>query len=280
MRNKWYIVVFVWLCGAEAFGQSPWIPTPKQWIVTPSITYQNYNKFWMGKQKVSTPFADEVNQLNFLVSVEYGLMEDIALDFTSGYTWAEAEGSTLNDIDGVADTLLGVRWTFLDEFKTECPYAPTLTLRLGGIIEGSYDKSFPHSPGDGASGGDLSLLFGKSFGDTGFGTYGNIGYRIRTDHVPDDFFSAVGFYKTFCDSITASVGYRMTQGLSGLDIAGPGFTPDRFPETKEINHNVEFGLSYLDKGGRLYSFLYARTLDGRNTSEKDVFSFAVSFYFD
>jgi hypothetical protein len=274
------LVMGMVLCsvGMNTYSQSAWIVQEGEWVVTPSFTYQTYDSFWAKTTEVSPPpFADEVNQYTASITVEYGLMEDVALDITVGYTLAEVDGGTFSDNDGASDTLLGVRWKFLDEFETECVYAPTLTLRLGGIIAGSYEESMPHSPGDGASGGEISLLFGKAFGETGFGMFGDLGFRARTDDVPEDFFSSVGMYKTFLEDFTVSVGYRLNHGLNGLDIGGPGFSPARFPELQEINHNIETGISYTDSGNRTYSFLYAHTVDGENTAEKDVFSFAVSF---
>lgn len=279
--KKWLIFgIVLCLAGVNANSQSAWILNQGEWVVTPSFTYQTYDSFWAGTTEVSPPpFADEVNQYNAFISIEYGLWEDVALDITGGYTLAEVDGGTFSDNDGAADTLIGVRWNILDEFETECVYAPTLTLRIGGIIEGSYEESMPHSPGDGASGAEFSLLFGKTFGETGFGMFGDLGFRVRTEDVPEDFFSSVGIYKTLFDRFNVSAGYRLNQGLDGLDIGGPGFTPARFPELQEINHNVEAGISYTDIGNRTYSFLYAHTVDGENTAEKDVFSFAVSFAF-
>lgn len=192
-----------------------------------------------------------------------------------GYTLSSPEDSDFEDDDGLADTLMGIRWNFLDEFEADSPYVPTLTLRLGGIVEGTYEESQPHSAGDGASGGDISLLFGKSFTNIGFGLFGDIGYRIRGENVPEDFFTSAGIYKTITGGLAAGFAYRHIEGLSGLDIGGPGFDPSRFPELKEIQQNVEFGLSYQDGGGRFYQIFYARTIDGRNTGEKDIVGVSV-----
>ena len=34
---------------------------------------------------------------------------------------------------------------------------PTLSVRLGGIIEGTYEADFPFAPGDGASGVEIGI---------------------------------------------------------------------------------------------------------------------------
>lgn len=256
MLKKWLVFgIVICMAGTNAFSQSAWIVNQGEWNVTTSFTYQTYDSFWAGTTEVSPPpFADEVNQYTALISVEYGFWEDFAVDITGGYVLAEVDGGTFDDNDGAADTLIGLRWNIVDEFESESPYMPTLTLRLGGIIAGSYEESMPHSPGDGASGAEFSLLYGKSFGETGFGLFGDLGFRVRSDDVPEDFFTSVGLYKTLFDNFTVSAGYRLNHGLDGLDIGGPGFTPARFPELQEINHNIEAGVSYTDAGNRTTVF--------------------------
>ncbi len=258
-----------------AGAQSAWLPNPQQLIVTPSISYQTYDEFWAGNTKVSLP--DDVDQYFAGIMLEYGITPVLAADLTIGYTRVEttAFGGDGED-DGLADTTFGLRWKFLDEGQTVSTYTPTLTLRVGGIIEGTYDENFPFSAGDGASGGQVSLLMGKEFGDSGFGIFGDLGYRMRGDDVPDDLFGSFGVYKNI-DSLTLSLGYRHIQGLSGENIGDPGFT---FPEVREIQQNIEAGVGFTDRGGRYYQLFYSHTLDGKNTGDKDVFGLSASIPFD
>ena len=94
--------------------------------------------------------------------------------------------------------------------------------------------------------------------------YGDVGYRWRDGHVPDDFFGSVGTFLSW-KFLSATFGYRFTEGLSGPDIGDPGFT---FSRVKEISHNLEGSLGITDGGGRYYQVFYAHTIEGRNTGSE------------
>ena len=270
----------VLLSAASASAQySAYLPGKSQFVVTPTYVFSTYDSFWAGDQKVklqAATGAKEQNQHTGSIGLEYGMCEVFALDATLGYTAAIFSGGS--EDSGLSDTTLGVRWNFVDERKINCPYMPTMSLRLGGIIRGTYDPKFPFSAGDGASGFESSLLFGKAI-CPGFGLYGDIGWRIRTHDVPQDLFGSVGAYAT-SHGFTLSAGYRHVQGLSGPDIGGPGFmTTYGFPQVKEINQLVEAGLGYRDSGGRYYQVFGAFSVDGRNTGDKTVIGGSISFPF-
>jgi hypothetical protein len=163
-------------------------------------------------------------------------------------------------------------------------YIPALALRAGAIIAGTYDTNAPYSLGDGASGGEISLLWGKSLGDSGFSILGDVGYRWRGNDVPEDLFFSGGLAKNIFfrdgDSINLYAGYRHTEGQSGGDIGGPGFgVTTGFPQTKETQQAVDFALGYTDKAGRTYTAGYSHVVDGRNTPERNVFPLSVNFPF-
>lgn len=269
------------LAAGTAHAQlSAYTPQRNQITVTPTYVYQTYDEFWMGDSKTKLP--DDVMQHTGYLSLEYGLLDDLALDVTVGYTgvaetdaFAADFGPNASD-DGLTDTRFGLRYRVLDENKATCPLMPTLTLRIGGIIEGTYDPNFPFSSGDGASGVEGSLLIGKQI-CTGLGLYGDIGYRTRNQKVPDDFFASAGFYASY-RGFSATFGYRHVQGLSGGNIGdntgkqvfNPGGGPGAygFPEVKEINQLLEASLGYTDHGGRYYSVFGAKNVDGKNTGDK------------
>jgi hypothetical protein len=264
----------------QVFGQSAILPAPGQFEATPMYVYQSFKDFWMGKDKASLP--DHIVQHTASVALEYGVTDTIALDTTVGYTWVDttAFGGKTTD-DGLTDTRIGVRWQVFDERATTCKWAPTVAFRLGGIIAGTYDTGLPVAPGrpcaggDGAHGGEASMLFTKAIADTGFGLYGEVGYRLRENPVPDDFFGLFGAYKTF-GSFTLNAAYRHVQGLSGTDIGAPGFT---FPALKEINQIFEAGLGFRDSGGRYYQVFGAFNLGGRNTGDKTILGVSATFPF-
>ena len=267
---------FALLAAGTAHAQlSAYTPAANQILVTPAYVFQTYDEFWAGDTKVKLP--DDVVQHTGYLSLEYGILDDLALDATMGYsgTDTDAFGKGNND-DGLTDTRFGLRYRVLDENKATCPLLPTLTLRLGGIIEGTYDPSFPFSSGDGASGVEGSLLIGKQI-CSGLGLYGEIGYRTRNQKVPDDLFASAGFYASY-QGFSATFGYRHVQGLSGGDIGDStgketfnpagGANAYGFPEVKEINQLLEASLGYTDHGGRYYSVFGAKNVDGKNTGDK------------
>ena len=269
------------LAAGTAHAQlSAYTPARNQITVTPAYVFQTYDEFWMGDTK--TKLTDNVIQNTGYLSLEYGILDDLALDVTVGYTrvadtdaFAKDFGPNASD-DGLTDTIFGLRYRVLDEQKATCPLMPTLTLRVGGIIEGTYDANYPFSSGDGACGAEASLLVGKQI-CTGFGFYGGIGYRVRNQKVPDDLFASAGLYASY-RGFSGAFGYRHVQGLSGGNIGdstgkevfNPAGGPNAygFPEVKEINQLLEASVGYTDHGGRYYSVFGARNVDGKNTGDK------------
>lgn len=267
------------LANTSGWAQSVWLPDQGEFILTPGFSYSTFDEFWMGKTKVDNPpNGKSLDQWTAFAAMEYGLRPRVAVDVTFGYTATDTDAFGGEDDDGMADTLFGLRYRFLDETDV----LPALGIRVGGIAPGTYDPNTPFSAGDGVWGVETSLQLGKRFGQSGFGLYGDIGYRFREGNVPDDLFGSVGAFKQFAnvfadgDAITITAGYRQIQGLSGPDIGDPGFT---FPEVREINQLVEASLGYTDSGMRFYQFTAATDIDGRNTGDKLIFLFTVSLPF-
>ena len=259
---------------SQLIGQSAILPAPGQFEATPMYVYQTFEDIWRGTTRATIP--SPMVQHTATVGLEYGVTETIAFDTTVGYTrvnWDTAGGRRRDD--GMTDTRVGVRWQVFDERATSCKWAPTVTLRVGGIIAGTYDTGVPFAAGDGAHGAEASMLFTKAIGETGFGLYGEAGYRLRENPVPDDFFSVIGAYKTF-GPFTLNAAYRHVQGLSGMDIGQDGFT---FPALKEINQIFESGLGFRDSGGRYYQVFGAFNVGGRNTGDKAIIGVSATFPF-
>jgi hypothetical protein len=268
-----------WLPALTGLGQSAWLPAEGKIVVTPTYVYQSFREFWIRRdQKVR--LDDRVTQHSGLVNFEYGLAESFALDATVGYSRVDSKafsgpGGGTDSSDGMADTRVGLRWRIVDEREAKCVWSPTLTVRVGGVIAGTYEVGPPFAPGDGANGGEFSLLAAKAVGDTGFGLYGEAGYRVRSNPVPHDFFGLFGVYQSI-GAFTVSAAYRHVQSLNGSNIGDPGFS---FPGLKEINQTAEFGLGYRDSGGRLYQIFGGLSLDGRNTGDKTILGCSASFPF-
>jgi len=260
--------------GVTVFGQSAWLPAQHQFKATPGFSFSTFDEFWMGSSKVDNPpNGKSMDQYTGYLSLDYGILEQLAADVTVGYTATDSDafGGDASD-DGLMDTSVGLRLRLLDEFASDSPYVPTLAIRIGGIIAGTYDPNKPFSAGDGADGFESSLLLGKTIRDTGFGFYGDIGYRVRENPVPDEVFGTAGIFQQI-GVINLAFGYRHIQSLSGLDIGGSGFNPalgdsHGFPALEEINQIIEGAVSLSDNGGRNYQLSVGTNVDGRNTGDK------------
>ena len=285
-RNCLLFATFsLYASAAACLGQSVWLPNDGQFKATPGFTFSTFDEFWVSKDKVDNPPAgDPLRQYTGYVSMEYGIMANLAADVTVGYTATQTDsfGGDASD-DGMIDTSIGLRYRLIDERKSALHWAPSVALRVGGVIPGTYDENLPFSAGDGAYALETSLLFGKTFGQSGFGVYGDIGYRWRENPVPNDLFFSAGIFQQI-GRFTASAGYRQIQGLSCIDIDDADFDPAAgashgFPALKEINQLVEVGLSFTDKGSRNYQLSVAKSVDGRNTGDKWVVGFNITFPF-
>src|SRR4030095_12695673 len=272
-KHSMGIGVVLSVSAITSLGQSAWLPLPHEFKVTPGFSFSTFDEFWVKDTKISNPpNGKSLNQYTPYLSLEFGILRNLAVDATVGYSITDTDAFGGDSDDGLADTSIGLRYRLIDENNARYNWLPTLTLRAGGIIAGTYDENFPFSAGDGANGLEGSLLFGKAIGQSGFGLYGDIGYRFRENPVPDDIFGTAGIYQQV-GPVTLTFGYRHVQGLSGLDIGGPGFDPAAgdspgFPAVREINQIVEGGVTFTDRGGRSYQFTVGGNVDGKNTGDK------------
>lgn len=261
------IIIGIIACGlaaGTAAAQSAWLPEQGRFVSSGALVHQTFDQFYRGDTRSPTPFGD-LAQTSLTVGVERALGSDLALDGTIGMTSTSGTAASGLGESGMTDTTIGLRWRALDEFARDG--APTVTLRIGGIVEGTYDIGNPAAPGDGASGVVGSVIVGKTFGASGFGMHGDAGYRVMGEDVPDAIFGSVQAFRSF-GRHSVSTGYRYDGCLTGIDIGSPGFTPDRFPETKEIVHAVELGWSFSTASRGTWSMALGRTIDGRNTDRK------------
>jgi hypothetical protein len=276
------------------FAESAHLPEPEHLVVTPWYAYSVFRKVWIGDRKTSIEIKPKEDfELNDgMIRLDYGLNQRIAFDLTLGYTSAATRSWTPNNkpttTQGLMDTQMGVRYRLLDEFQSRQWYVPTLTTRLGAIFQGSYSADFPVAPGDGATGIESSLMLTKSFRKSGFGLYGEFGYRLRNHGVPQTLFSSGGISQAMnLNWLMASLrdlriyaGYRGLYDLNGGDFSGRGRLPGvpfDFVEvgssrsSREIYHAGELGLSITDTAGRRYFFSCSHPFDGRNTPKSNNF---------
>jgi hypothetical protein len=166
----------------------------------------------------------------------------------------------------------------LNETNFNSPFAPTLTLRVGGIYNGTYHHDFPFAPGNGSVGVEPSVLLSKSFGWPGFGMYGNLGYRDMRSGGNSQVFGSAGFTQRY-KGFTFNLGFRQQQNTGGVDVGGSGNTVVYSLDVSEFNQYYEAGVGYTDKGDRHWQFYYRANFNGRNTGDKMVYGIYVTLPF-
>lgn len=267
------IGLLAWVSVASA--SSPWLQQRGHLEASSGVIYESFDEFYRGTKRQDFP-PGKFQQVTAAMFFDYGLLDDISLDLSLGYV--RAFGSVPVN-DGLMDTTLGIRFRVLDEFAWDSPLVPSVAFRFGGIIAGTYEAdgaNFPGLPGDGASGIEGEFAFGKLGLPLDLGLTANIGIRARDKGVPIEWHLRVGGFKSFYDCVTLSLAYDQWSATSGLDIGGPGFSPSRFRELREISKNVEAGIGYSDRAGRYIGFYFVRTVGGRNTGIRDSFGFSIS----
>ncbi len=277
-----YIFITLFLT-ANAFSQSAWHPNEKEYNFSLSHVIDSYDKFYRGADRRDYPFG-EFHQHTTYLSVEYGITNELALDFTLGYTYTEATDrhppTGVDNDSGLADTKIGIRYQLLNEFLVDESYLPTISLRVGLILEGTYDTGFPAAAGDGGNGYEASIHIGKLWGDSGFGFEAAFGYRNRDQDIPEEIFGNINFfYSCMDDQLVLYTGYDLQQSLYGKDISDPGFSYKEFHQTQEISHNLQYGIHYYITESIGIGLTFAHTIDGRNTGIKRSMALSMTYSF-
>ena len=203
----------------------------------------------------------------------------VAVDLNTGLARSFIPGAVgptgSESFSGLVDTTVGVACRVVDELVSN---APSVAVRAAVIAAGSYETGHINSLGDGGNGFETSVLVGK-FG-TRVGFSAETGYRYRTEDIPSDIFANLSPFFPITDRLTFGADWRIVNGnASGLDIGGPGFSPDRFPEVQE--HAQILGgriLAAVSDTVSLNGF-YGQIVAGRNTAASRVFGVGFTYSF-
>jgi len=255
------------------------VPAPGQFIA--GIVYEESEAYhiWAGNtyhnvtvNSGGEEYGIDINQ--GYVALQYGLTKKWAADLNVGYTsmgwrYFNSTSGTVQSTSGIMDFSFGVRYQVWNEAEAEQPWMPTLTLRAGGVLPGTYKQSFPFAPGTRSAAIEPELLLRKHFGWPGFGAYADGLFRWnRTTH-NDQYIASIGLFQEI-KGWELDVGYRHLQTITGGDIV---LNPDHsivYPiDLREISDTVEYGFSYTTSKRHLRWAFNGRTVvDGRNTDGK------------
>ena len=250
---------------------SPWLLTPGDVDVNISYVNQDADSFYLAGKKTDI----DIVQNTYWLGVKYGFSDNLALDFKTGFAKNKLKGAS--EISDRTDSTLGLTWRFNDEFINNNNY-PSAALRFAIISEGNYDVGFVNAIGDGASGFETSLLLGKAITDK-FAVSGEIGYRNRDNNVPDELLITANTFYNLTDQFSVSAGYYYVNSDSNLDIAGPGFSPDKFPIVDEDSETISIGSSFQINRSMYIGLDFAKVNNGRNTSKNDIAAVNIGYIF-
>ncbi len=270
------VIVAAWLAVSMAHtiaAQSAWLPEPRRTAITMGYSLRRFDRAYAGAPLIDLPgFRQHIGT----VTVEHGLGRRWAADLTFGYSsmTRRADGLAPND-RGFSDTHFGFRYQLTDERRSDRSWMPTVAVRTGGILAGTYTANQLWSAGDGQAGLETGLLFGKTFRQGRNGFFGDLVWRWRRTPVPMDAYGSIGAFHRLGGWTFAS-SFRGWQSFRGADFGDPGF---QFPGLKEISRIVDGSVAYTTRRGITYQVFVGGVVTGRNTGRSTLVGVSTSFGF-
>ena len=265
------------------FAQWANVPDPGQLVV--GVAYQESEAYhiWAKNsyQNVTTPANGErygIDTTQGYITLQYGITKQWAADLAVGYTtlgWRyfndnanSNPNQSARSTSGLMDTSLGIRYQVCQESKDQSPWLPTLTLRAGGVLPGTYSQGFPFSPGVRSAAVEPEVLVRKHFGWTGLGAYGDALFRWNRTTANDQYLVSAGLFQEI-KGWEIQAGYRHLGSTSGEDITLNGRVITYPVSVRENSDAIEAGFNYTtSKRKWQYGFYTRSVLDGANSDGK------------
>jgi hypothetical protein len=270
------LIALAFTSPAFANDISPYTPVAGGGEAEISWTRQSADSFNPGN--ATAPLPVDLNQTTIALDASYGITDRLAIDLRVGYATSEFAVDPVlapqGGLEDLTDIMIGARYKIIDEVDGG-PF--TATLGVAAIIDGGYTTGAITAVGDGGSGGQIALAFGKQLGPVSYSS--SIGYRTRSNNVPDEIFGSSRLSVSFADRFSVFGGLAFTDSTSGIDVGGPGFSPARFPEVEEDYKlwNVGGAVSFTDNLS--LNATYGQKFDGKNTAKSNFFRVGLGFSF-
>jgi hypothetical protein len=219
-------------------------------------------------------YGNDINQGYF--ALQYGITPKWAADLNIGGTtgaWRKFdENESAQSTTGIMDWSFGVRYQAYNELtQTNIPWMPTVTLRAGAVMPGTYDENFIYAPGVRSAAIEPEILARKHFGWPGLGAYGDALYRWNRTTGNDQYIAMIGLFQQI-KGWELAAGYRHLQTLSGGDIIYDPSDPSAIVYPREVRENndaVQAGFSYTTAKRQIrYGFHSLVVFDGNNSDRK------------
>lgn len=233
-----------------------------------SVTFEGYDEFWRGTQRVMNPGVGEVDITTYSLYLDYGITDRLAVVANLPSVDAASNGT-----GGFGDSQLQDITVFL---KQRVASFGTRSHRHHLLVAGGfctpvsdYEANIPVDVGDGTT--DFLARFIYQFETDRFYLSQQIGYDLRGEDAPDGLplYTEIGIRRgSFL--VGGFVSHYLAQG--GTDIGDTGFT---FPSNQEEFTRAGAKV-YAELGERLgvSGYLFT-TLDGRNTGNTSGASFGL-----
>jgi hypothetical protein len=255
---------------ASAQSNSPWLPIPGTGSVGLSyVTQTGDSAYVMGDLDVPIAgitggAATKYQRNSFGLKLAYGISDSVSVDATFGH--GKAKVGAADRSSGLTDTTLAANWRVLDEYSNRS--VPTVTLRAAALINGNYDGARLAALGKDANGFQLSVLVGRQI-TPAFGVWGSLGFEDRSRGIPNATFFDVNAAYSVIPALSLSLGYSSKRYGGSLNIAGPGFSPDRFQQVSEERNTVRLGATYSIANNQSLALSFGKLVNGRNTVKDD-----------
>jgi len=257
------------------------LPAPGQFIF--GLVYEESESYhiWAANkyQNVTVESGGEKYGIDInqgYVALQYGIAPKWAADLNIGATtlgWRKFDSNeSAESTTGLMDWSFGVRYQVYNELtQSNMPWMPTLTLRAGAVMPGTYDENFKFAPGVRSAAVEPEVLMRKHFGWPGLGAYGDALYRWNRTTANDQYIVSIGLFQQI-KGWELDAGYRHLQTLSGGDIIYDPNDPGSIIYPREIRENndaVEAGFYYTTaKRHFRYGFHSRVVFDGNNSDRK------------
>lgn len=240
-----------------------------------STTRESYDEFYFGDMKtpLSKTNLDKIvtQSINFYTA--YGLSNKTDLILNIPYIFTK--GHQVTDNKEVSekhfqDAMIGVQSKFYQKENSAGAFSVTGGVTLSTPLS-KYLTNVIYAIGNRATQFTPSALLQYKFAN-GIFINGQGGYSLKSNKVPNAVVSAAKI--GYAGKVYAEAYISNQTSTGGIDIGGPGFTPERFPETKVNTTNIGASIYYagITLGG-------GKRIAGRNAGLPSYYTVGLAYSF-
>jgi hypothetical protein len=266
------ILAALFLLGAGVRAQEDgWLSGKGGFNIALTFAYEEFDRFWVGDNKVSDPGVRTVSRKSWNLWMAYGVTDDIDLSLNASYVDADSSGP-LDGTSDFQDLILSAKIR-VAEWKLGPGH---LSFLLGPGVKipmGNYEDDFLTAIGDNQV--DLrARVIGQYALDCGPYLAVETGYDFRLESPSDEFPLHVKVGGSLFNVIGLSAFYSRVDSLGGYDI-GEGPFPGLEEDYERLGASIAwFATDNLSVIGSVWT-----TLDGKNTGDLDGFSVGLALSF-